>query len=471
MISKLLEQAILERLNEIPTEGQHNLIKQLAGYIIQGANDTVFVLTGYAGTGKTSTIAAIINALDDFKIKTSLMAPTGRAAKVLSTFSGKPAYTIHKKIYKQKSSKDGFGKFVLSKNLTPGVIFIVDEASMIGTQGNEALSFGSGNLLNDLLEYVYSNDGCKLILVGDTAQLPPVSVSESPALSKDYLLSTGFSVKGSLLTDIVRQTKNSGILSNATSIRQLISERKTELPQFATENFLDIVKIAGNELISELNTCYEKYGIEQTIVITRSNKRANLYNDGIRKSVLFRDESITVGDYLMVVKNNYFWLADEEETDFIANGDIVQVLRLGKYYERYGYKFVDATICLVDLDRREIETKLILETLSIETAALSSEDNKNFFYKVYEDYQHIKPKKVGYDSVRNNQFFNALQVKFAYAITCHKAQGGQWKAVFIDQGYFTNDMLNLEYLRWLYTAVTRATEKLYLVNFNKDFFQ
>jgi len=471
MLADLLEKNIVEKLDEEPTNSQKLLIKQVSNFILNSPDDEVFVITGYAGTGKTTVISAIINVLGDFNTKTVLLAPTGRASKVLANFSGKSAYTIHKKIYKQKSSKDGFGKFVLGKNLSSGIIFFIDEASMISGTQNELSIFGSGNLLDDLLEYVYTGIRCKLILIGDPAQLPPVNFSESPALYNENIKSKGFTVSSTCLTDVVRQSQTSGILYNATLTRKLITSGIPKLPKFKIDGFSDIISLSGSDLINELDSSYEKYGIEETIVVTRSNKRANLYNNGIRKSILFRDEQISVGDYLMVVKNNYFWLANDEELNFIANGDIVQVVKIGKHEEKYGFHFANLKICLLDIDNREIEVKVVLETLEIEGASLSSDENKKLFYSVYEDFQHIKPKRAGYVSVRNDPYFNALQVKFAYAVTCHKAQGGQWKAVFIDQGYFTADMMSMEYLRWLYTAITRATKKLYLVNFNNIFFE
>jgi exodeoxyribonuclease-5 len=471
MLSDHLEKNILLKIGKIPTNGQKQLIKQFASFVLTSIDNDLFLITGYAGTGKTTAISAIINALEELKIKTILMAPTGRAAKVLSSFSGKPAHTIHKNIYRQKSSNDGFGKFVLGKNLSADTFFIVDEASMIGNKSTDASIFGSGNLLDDLLSFVYTGKRCRLVLIGDSAQLPPVNSPESPALNTSNLKSLGFSVQNVCLTDVVRQTLTSGILNNATKVRNLISENRVEIPNFITSKFTDIINLSGVDLISELDNCYGKYGEEQTMVVTRSNKRANLFNAGIRKTILFREEQISASDYLMVVKNNYYWLAADEELNFIANGDIIQVVKLSKFEERYGFHFVNAKIRLNDLDDREIDVKVILETLDIEGAALTANDNKKLYFAVFEDYKHLKPKKAVYDAIRNDPYFNALQVKFAYAITCHKAQGGQWKAVFVDQGYFVKDMLNIEYLRWMYTAITRASERLYLVNFNKDFLE
>jgi exodeoxyribonuclease-5 len=471
MISEHLSGVITGKLPEKPTSGQKKLIELLSEFVLNNNFDEIFLLTGYAGTGKTSIVAALVKALDEFKFKTILLAPTGRAAKVLSSFTGKPAFTIHKSIYRQRTTKDGFGKFVLGKNLTPDVLFIADEASMIGNQSVESSMFGSGNLFEDLLEYVYSGHRCKLILVGDTAQLPPVNIPESQILSPETLKLTGFSVSSYCLTEVVRQTEKSGILYNATIIRQLIISNKPAIPTFNIDAFPDIEKISGEELIDAINYSYDKYGIEETVILNRSNKRALMYNKGIRNSILFREEKIAPGDYLMIIKNNYFWLNNnEEEFNFLANGDTVQVVRLGKYEERYGYHYVTAKLRLIDLEDREIEAVINLESLEIEGAALSQESNKKLFYDIYEDYSHITPKRAGYEQVKNNKYFNALQVKFSYAVTCHKAQGGQWRSVFIDQGYFTNEMLNIEYLKWLYTAFTRATEKVYLVNFNKSFF-
>jgi exodeoxyribonuclease-5 len=300
--------------------------------------------------------------------------------------------------------------------------------------------------------------------------LPPVSSDLSPALNNNAIKEFNLMVNDYTLTDVVRQTHLSGILSNATSIRKLIAENKINIPKFQLDGFNDIKKISGTELITELNEAFEKYGIEETVVVCRSNKRANMYNNGIRQQILFREEQIAKGDYLMVVKNNYFWIQETESVDFIANGDIMEVIKIKSYEERYGFHFANVLLRMVDYENKEVTAKIILETLNIESAALSTEDNKKLFYNVYEDYKHLKPKRKCYDMVKNDPYFNALQVKFSYAITCHKSQGGQWKAVFVDQGYFTNDMLNIEYLRWLYTACTRATEVLFLVNFNKEFF-
>ncbi|RLD61741.1 MAG: ATP-dependent endonuclease [Bacteroidetes bacterium] len=459
-----------------PTKNQEKLIEELANLIIsfksQDKDKKIFLLKGYAGTGKTTIISSFVKILNSLRIKTILLAPTGRAAKVLSFYAGKNAFTIHKKIYKQKSSKDGFGKFVLNKNLHSYTFFIVDESSMISNSSNEATMFGSGRLLDDLIEYVYNDKNCMLIVVGDTAQLPPVGIDTSPALQPDVLEGYNLTVNEIELTEVIRQSFNSGILYNATKVREQINEMPIDFyyPKIKLHGFNDIYKISGEDLIEEISSSYDKYGIEQTIVVSRSNKRANKYNQGIRNTILYREEEISIGDYLMIVKNNYHWLDDNDKIDFIANGDIVEIIRIKNYQEKYGFRFADVSIRFIDYDI-EIDTKIMLSTLSIETASLNNDQNKQLYYSVLEDYSDIKSKKQQYELVKKDPFFNALQVKFSYAITCHKSQGGQWKAVFVDQGYLNNDMLNVEYLRWLYTAITRSTEKLYLVNFKKDFFE
>jgi len=477
MVKNHIIKLLTEKLGFKPTGGQQIALGDLSDFIwtfsSEKANpDTVFVLKGYAGTGKTSIISALVNVLPDLKLKSVLLAPTGRAAKVLSGYAGKSASTIHKKIYRQKSQKDGIGVFVLEKNLHNQTIFIVDEASMIANESGENSIFGSGRLLDDLFEYVYSGKNCKLILVGDTAQLPPVGLSISPALDSNVIDQMGFEVKQVELVDVVRQTKESGILHNATLIRNQITAAKTGYPALECNQFIDIRRINGSALIEEIERCYDEFGMENTMVVCRSNKRANLYNQGIRKSILWKEDELATGDFLMIVKNNYYWLSEEQatKTDFIANGDIVEITRLGKYTEQYGFRFADASLRFLDYTDLEIDAKIIIDTLTSEVASLTSEQNKQLFYSVMEDYMELRTKKARIDKVKENPFFNALQVKFSYAITCHKAQGGQWKAVFIDQGWLAEDMLNIEYLRWLYTAFTRPMERLYLVNFKDDFF-
>jgi exodeoxyribonuclease-5 len=330
--------------------------------------------------------------------------------------------------------------------------------------------FGSGRLLDDLIEYVYQGKGCKLILIGDTAQLPPVKMDLSPALDPKQLEGYGMDIKRAFLSDILRQSRESGILYNATIIRKMIEEEASDFPELRVEDFPDIERTVGSEMVELISDSYDQYGIEETVIVTRSNKRANNFNQGIRNQILWREEELTVGDFLMVVKNNYFWINEEEKLDFIANGDIVEVVDIKGHQELYGYRFADLTLRFVDYEDLEIDAKVVLDTLYTNQASLSREENRNLFNNVLEDYEDVKTKRARYRKVRENPYFNALQVKFAYAVTCHKAQGGQWKAVFVDYGYITDEMINKEFYRWLYTAFTRATEKLYLVNFHKSFF-
>lgn len=471
MLKDHIQAKLIEFLDHEPTPGQILFNTYLPDFLLQENQDEVLVLKGYAGTGKTTSIKAMVKTLEYFHIRSVLMAPTGRAAKVMTAISGSPAYTIHKKIYRQKSSKDGFGVFALDRNLYKNTFFIVDEASMISNEANELSIFGSGKLLDDLLYYVYSGKNCKLILVGDTAQLPPVGKDTSPALNITEIKAQGFVVHECFFNEVIRQSSESGILFNATLLREKLKEKHPGKVVFTMKGFDDIQYLPGSLLLDELSDCYNSAGTEDTMVIVRSNKQANMYNAGIRSQILWKEERISTGDLLMVVKNNYFYSDENEQFDFIANGDIVKIKKIFGYEERYGYRFADVRIQLVDYDETELDVKLLLDTLDLEAASLASEAHKDLFFSVAEDYASIKSKKKRYEEVRNDLFFNALQVKFAYAITCHKAQGGQWKNVFIDHGYFVDDMYNREYLRWLYTAFTRATDKLYLVNFNKSFFR
>lgn len=471
MLKNHIADKIRGSLNFNPTDDQQDAIESLAEYLTQNDLDSLFLLKGYAGTGKTTLVSAVVTALAGMKINTVLLAPTGRAAKVLTQYSKKTAYTIHKKIYRQKSLTDGLGEFNLDRNLHQNTVFLVDEASMISNYSAEASVFGSGCLLDDLIEYVYNGKNCRLILIGDSAQLPPVGLDISPALDPRELEACyNLEVKMHTLTQVVRQNEESGILMNATELRRKLNDDEEGFPSLSTDNYPDIYKITGADLIEEISSAHYKYGLEDTIVISRSNKRANRFNQGIRNTVLYREDEICSGDYLMVVKNNYFWTHDIEEMDFIANGDIVEIVRIHKYTEIYGFRYAEVTVRFPDYKDVEIDTMIMLDTLNMETASLGYEENKKLFFTIAEDYADIRAKKKKYEKVRDNKFFNALQVKFAYAVTCHKAQGGQWKAVFVDQGYVTDEMLNREYFRWLYTALTRASEKLYLVNFKKEFF-
>jgi exodeoxyribonuclease-5 len=473
MIKNYIQSEIIKNLGNPPTVGQEKVSGTLAEFISDPDPDAVFILRGYAGTGKTTLLRSLVKALASLKLRSVLLAPTGRAARVLAGHSGQTAYTIHKCIYRQQTSNDGMGRFVLNKNLYRDTFFIVDEASMISNTSAEYAIFGSGRLLEDLIEFVYTGTNCRLILTGDTAQLPPVGLDVSPALLKDELNRYDRRVYDFELTDVIRQDLNSGILFNATRIRELISSGTYRAGYFhlETTSFADVKRLGGADLIEEISTCYDRFGIFDTIVVTRSNKRANKYNEGIRNAILYREAEITKGDLLMVVKNNYFWIGDNEKIAFIANGDIAEILSIYQYEELYGFRFANVSLKLIDYPDLEIDCKILLDTLNIESASLGPEESRRLFEAVAEDYVDIPGKKKRWEKIRSNPYFNALQVKFAYAVTCHKAQGGQWKAVFVDQGWLTEDMLNVEFVRWLYTAFTRTTGHLYLVNFNQEFFE
>ncbi len=469
MLKSHIQNILIQKLGHSPTESQEKLLHYLPDFILS-RSESVLLLKGYAGTGKTTLISSLVNTLEGIGIESVLMAPTGRAAKMISSYSGHKAYTIHKKIYRQKSSADAFGKFALDRNFHSNTFFIVDEASMIGNRSIDSDIFGSGNLLEDLIKYVFNKKNCKLVLTGDTAQLPPVGLTISPALDQKYLEGSGYPVYPFFLNEVVRQAEDSGILFNATKIRQLVSSGFQHLPEIHLGDFTDLERINGADLVELLSDAYSRDTPEETIVINRSNKMANRYNQGIRNQILERESEIAPGDLMMVVKNNYFWLEESETASFIANGDIVEVKTINKYTDLYGFRFADATVRLLEHDHLEIDAKLLLDTLHTETASLGSSEGKSLFYNIAEDYADVKGKRKQYEKVRSDPFFNALQVKFAYAVTCHKAQGGQWKNVFIDQGFFREEMPGPEYLRWLYTAFTRAKGKLYLVNFRDNFF-
>ncbi len=464
---------LVKNLGNIPTDDQSVALKKIALYICENNNDVIFLMTGYAGTGKTSVISSIVKTLDLLRMRSVLLAPTGRAAKVLSSYSGRPAFTIHKKIYRQKSLKDGVGSFRLDRNLSKDTFFIVDEASMVSNNTNEASMFGSGRLLDDLIEYVYSGTDCKLILVGDTAQLPPVGSVVSPALDTVALGSYGFGLISCDLRQVLRQSESSGVLMNATRIRMQIAEEDLVTPSVDCSNFTDIRRITGEELIDEISTAYGTCGLEGTIIVVNSNKMANRYNQGIRNRIFFREEEVSPGDMVMVVRNNYFILEEEDNSDaagFIANGDIAEVRKIRKYEERYGFRFADMVLKFPDYDL-ELESKVMLDVLSLDTPALPAEKNKELYQNILADYLHIRTRRKQYAAVREDPYFNALQIKFAYAVTCHKAQGGQWERVFIDQGMFNRNEITIDYLRWFYTALTRSTDRIYLVNFSDQFFR
>jgi exodeoxyribonuclease-5 len=444
---------------------------ELSGFLTMHENDTIFLIKGYAGTGKTTIVNSIVKTLAEGGNKSVLLAPTGRAAKILIEYTGKAAYTIHKKIYRQKSGKDGPGEFVLDRNLHKSTLFIVDEASMIGDKTLENNIFGSGDLMKDLIEYVYSGMNCRLILIGDPAQLPPVGLELSPALMPDKIQEFGFKVKEFFLTDIVRQSSGSGILEQATWIRENINLRNISGPVLREIDSADVIRISGSEILEELEKCYSTYSQDETVVISRSNARANRFNKGIRNQLLFREDEITQGDMLMVVRNNYLYNSPETGLEFIANGDIARLEKIHRFESVHGYSFADVILSMVDYDNQRIEVKLLLDTLHLDSASLGMNGQRALFNLVLEEYNHIRNKRQRIRKAREDPYLNALQVKFGYAVTCHKAQGGQWKAVFIDIGYFKTDMLDIEYLRWLYTAFTRAAEKLYLVNCPQDLFR
>ena len=469
MINNYLVQQIKGNFLYKPTLEQEKAVKFLANFLFSSQPDSVFLLKGYAGTGKTSLIGALVKTLDQLGQKCVLLAPTGRAAKVFSHYAMHPAFTIHKKIYRQRSFSNEMDNFSLDDNLYQHTLFIVDEASMIANDGLAGAVFGTGRLLDDLIRYVYAGTGCRLMLIGDTAQLPPVGEEESPALSAEILRGYGLEVYEVQLTEVVRQMQNSGILWNATELRRYIgSEEFFTLPSVRAEGFPDIRIIAGNELIEAIAGCYDRSGMDETIVICRSNKRANIYNKGIRNTILYREDELNSGDLLMVAKNNYFWTEQCKEIDFIANGDVAVVRRVRRIREAYGFRFADVVLTFPDYDDMELEVKLLLDTLHTDTPALSKEQNDKLFYSVLEDYADVTVKRERMKKMKADPHYNALQVKYAYAVTCHKAQGGQWKCVFLDQGYMTEDMLTPDYFRWLYTAFTRATETLYLVNWPKE---
>ncbi len=473
MLKDYLKSKYLEYLENDPTEGQRVLFDRFLEFMDRRGQPEILVVKGYAGTGKTTAVRALVRILEEHGIRSLLLAPTGRAAKVLAGYTGSEAFTIHKKIYRQRSSKDGFGKFVLGFNKMSDTFFFVDEASMIANQSGDSSLFGTGHLLDDLVDYVFQGKNCKLVLIGDTAQLPPVGTAISEALDTEKLKKYGYPVTEVFLDEVIRQAENSGILINATRLRKLIAKEKVQLPLFRTDYFRDLERTSGRELFELLEDHFQGYDREDVTIIVRSNKMANKYNEGIRYQILHREEDISREDLVMVVKNNYYWLSTGEEADFLANGDILRIEKIGNREERYGHRFADVTFTMpAREDMPAMEAKVLLDTLQLDTPSLTAEQNKELFYKILEDHP-VKgsiSRKKAYDQVRGDPYFNALQIKFAYAITCHKAQGGQWRTVFLDQGYLPRERMNVEYLRWLYTAFTRASEKLYLVNFPDAYF-
>ena len=473
-----LYSGFISKLAYPPTTCQDALLRKVADFVSSDEDD-ILVVNGYAGTGKTTAVSAVISLLKEYQTKCVLLAPTGRAAKVLSSYAGQQAYTIHKHIYRQKSvGGDGFGQFSIAPNKDKETLFVVDEVSLIGIdtgQQQSTASFGTGNLLEDLISFVRSGAECKVILIGDSAQLPPVGLDASPALLKDYMSMMG-GVSFAELSTVVRQQKESGILYNATKVRQLISEMEYgpgvidifDL-QLEVDVFDDVERIGGGDLIEKISDAYETYGEDDTIILCRSNKRAIKYNLGIRSTVQFKEERLVRDDKLMIVKNCYQFVENLENVDYIANGDIAKLCKISKFEDRYGLHFAEARISFPDYDDQEIVAKVILDTLESESASLTYEQSNMLYQGVNEDYAHLTTKKKRYEAVREDKYYNALQLKYANAITCHKSQGGQWKCVFIDNAFWQEE-LTVDDLKWLYTALTRATEKVYLVNFKDELF-
>lgn len=453
------------------TLGQKKIVEKISDYLSSDDFSTIFVLNGYAGTGKTTLISALVVALKGLSIKTILLAPTGRAAKVLARYSHQRALTIHKRIYRERTNAQYESKFTLDLNKEHDALFIVDEASMLANHTSDGALFGSGALLDDLVTYVRSGKRCRLMLVGDNAQLPPVGQEESPALDPHYLSRYGEVIYTSM-DEVVRQQAESGILFNATLVRCMLEQGIFAKPRFRME-FPDVHNLSGGEFLETLQDCYDRYGKEEVIVITRSNKRSNRYNEGIRHNILSAEEEIESGDMLMVVKNNYHFTEriDDCPIAFMANGDIARLKRLRRFEELYGFRFANAVLSFPDYDDLEIECKILLDTLASESPSLTSEEGRRLFSEVEQDYLDIKSKIKRFREIRENPHYNAVQVKFAYAVTCHKAQGGQWRAVFIDKFLFGDEPMTRDWMRWLYTALTRATDRLYFVNFDDDFFE
>jgi len=456
-----------------PTIKQDSFFQKIAAFLTDTKNETIFVLKGYAGTGKTTVISTIVNNLIEINKKYVLLAPTGRAAKVIANYSSKPAYTIHKKIYFPKKSSGGGVAFTMQQNKHKNTIFIIDEASMISDQSNESKMYENGSLLDDLISYVYSGENCKMILLGDTAQLPPISLDISPALNTETLeLNYDKRVDWIELDEVMRQELNSGILFNATELRELLKDTFITEFKFKLRGFKDVIRLTdGYDIQDAINQAYSNYSIEDTAFIVRSNKRANQYNEQIRMKILDKESDLSVGDFLMVVKNNYFWLKEKDEAGFIANGDIIEVLEIYSFKEFYGFNFAKVKIRMVDYPNQiPFETVLILDTIKSESPSLTYEQSNSLYSEVMKDYEHLTSKYAKFQKVKENEFFNGLQVKFSYAITCHKSQGGQWNTVFIEQPYLPDGM-DRDYIRWLYTAITRAKDRLYLIGFKDENFK
>ena len=468
MIQDELVYQILQDFGFEPTQDQRNALHIFARFMTDRSENAAMILRGSAGTGKTSLAGAIVRAVNRLRIKVSLLAPTGRAAKVFSLNAGLAASTIHRKIYREKAFNGTDGQFQLNNNMFRDMLFMVDEASMISLSQSNT-TFGSGRLLDDLVQYVYSSGAnCRLLLIGDKAQLPPVGEQESPALRADVLKAYGLQVYECDLNEVLRQSQHSGILWNATAIREMITyNTATQLPRIHLKGFADISIVQGNELIESLASSYSAVGMDETMVITRSNKRANIFNQGIRNTILGREEELTTGDLVMVVKNKYLEKDRSTDISFIANGDHAVVRRVRNIRELYGFRFADVALEFPDYNNTELDTVVVLDTLTTEAPALTHEQNDKLFQSVIEDYADVPRKADRMKQLREDEYFNAMQIKFGYAVTCHKAQGGQWAHIYLDQGYMTDEMLTPDYIHWLYTAFTRATEHLYLVNWSQ----
>ena len=492
MANRDFEGIILSKMEHEATRMQREAVEEIVRFLSYDKDDALFLLTGFAGTGKTTLMAALVQTMREIGVETVLLAPTGRAAKVIASYSDKNAYTIHKEIYRQKSYNGPDTEFAPDFNRHKSALFIVDEASMISGQAQAGAIFGTGDLLEDLVQYVYSGHGCRMLIVGDSAQLPPVGCELSPALSADYLEGYGMRLFKARLTEVVRQDSG-GILWNATELRQRLFEGEGDTfdthchicPQIRFTGFADIENVSGGQLIERLQESYSKCGLDDTIVVTRSNKRAGIYNNGIRARILEHEERLSGGDRVVIVKNNYYWVEppklvkrvdeetgeviEEEETtgssmSFIANGEGAVVRRFRNVREVYGFTFADVTLQFPDYEYQEIEATAILDTLQSDAPALTREQQERLFQSVWEDYPEIRIRRDRMQAVREDPLFNALQIKYGYAVTCHKAQGGQWRHVYIDIGYMNEEMMTREYIRWLYTALTRATEKVFMVN-------
>ncbi len=466
--SAQLKEILIDNFSFPPTASQDVLFHALSRFLLSDKPNCALLVKGYAGTGKTSSINSLVKSLSAINGKVVLLAPTGRAAKVMSNYSGHRAFTIHKKIYFQQVLPDGGTAFVAGKNLHKNTVFVVDEASMIGWA--DYATPGHKNLLADLFEYVFNGSNCRLVLIGDGAQLPPVGSDQSPGLDLKFLKSE-FDITAAMceLTEVMRQRGDSGILELATNIRSYIQGGRTidNLP-IATPNTTDVTHVVGLELQDYLEDVFSTYGPEGTVLVSRSNKRCNLLNQEIRTRVFYREEEVSTGDLVMAVKNNYHWLSPESKAGFIANGDVMEIMRIGREVERYGFRFLHATVRMIDYpDELDVEVVFWIDSIQVEAASMSYSDTGKLYEEVAKDYMHLPTKGERKRAMKADPYLNAIQIKFAYAVTCHKSQGGQWPAVFVDQGYLTDDMVDVEYFRWLYTAVTRASEKLYLVNFSK----